>query len=447
MVKTGRILAVTAFVAGLTCTAAADAVDVFERARRGVVTIHSPGTLPPETPLPSFERLEAFDRVLGSGVVLGKNGLILTAHHAVSSTRDVIVVMWDMTATRGEVIASEPFVDLALVRIRRDNLEPIRWRTETPARIGETVYAIGTPSAFSSDPTPSISKGIVSALHRTIEGVANGHSETVVGDLIETDAQVSPGQSGGALVDEEGRLLGMCLAVYRPAGGGRGRSFAVPADAWLRGALVELAEKGAVPLGSFGAQVIALSFERAKRYGLRAREGVEVVGGEENGPFERAGIRSGDIVTTVNGEAVISPQHFRQTEARQAPGSRISVEVVRPGDGRFSLEVEVALRPSESRREPDLAWRGMALSALNEDVRKQFGIHYRDGVCVRRIESTSNAYKAGLRTGDVIVEINDERVRTLSEFRRAAARISDNAVVRVQTTDGIGHIQGETFRK
>jgi serine protease Do len=152
-------------------------------------------------------------------------------------------------------------------------------------------------------------------------------------------------------------------------------------------------------------------------------------------------------VTRVNGEAVVSPQHFHQTEARQEPGSHISVEVVRPGDGRFSLEVETALRPSETRREPDLAWRGMALSSINEDIRKQFGIHYRDGVCVRRIDVTSNAYKAGLRTGDVIVEINDERVRTLSEFRRAAGGISDNAVVRVRTTDGIGHIQGETFRK
>lgn len=449
MAAIARVSAALAAVGILGGAAAAepDAAPVLQRVRTGVVTILTAQTGPVGAALLLPEESESGDRVLGSGTILTQDGLILTANHAVSSTKDVIVVFWDMAAVRGEVIAGEPFLDIALVQVRREGLDPLPWRTDEAPEIGETVYAVGTPSAFSGEITPSISRGIVSAVHRTVEGALNGYGEMLVGDLIETDAQVSPGQSGGALVDDQGRLLGMCLAVYRPLGTARGVSLAVPADAWLKSGLEEFARTGSMPLGSFGVQVLPVSFERAKSYGLQGLGGVEVSGLEKDGPFERAGIRVGDVVTAAAGERLYSTQRLRQIEARQQPGSRIAVEGVRPGDGRYSMEVEVASRPSVARREPDTVWRGMVLSPVNDDVRRQFGLHYRDGVCVKSVDSSTSAYRAGLRTGDVIVEVNNMSVKTLADFRQVVSAISENAVVRVRTTDGVGHIQGETVRQ
>lgn len=443
-----RLSKIFTFIAVVLAPAAAlaGAVGAFEEALTGVVTIVAADGH--KSAAGQFVRQGAAEgRVLGSGIVISENGLILTANHTVAGSDGFTVVFCDLTELYAKLVASEPLLDIAILKVGRSGLRPLPWRVDEPPLAGETVFTIGTPSAFSADLVPSISGGIVSAHHRTIETRSQTGQRIFLTDLIETDAQVSPGESGGALVDGKGRLLGMCLARYNTANTGRGRAYAIPADAWLRRAIDALAAGGVVPIGELGAQVSPLGIERAEGVGVRARSGVEVTWLDDGGPFEKAGILVGDIVTKINGEAVRRTTRFRQIEMRLDPGSTAEVNVVRSSQSKpLGLEVTVAGHErAEFRADNPFAWRGMRLVALSDGVRRKYGTHYRDGVVVVGIDRGSNAYQAGVRTGEVIFEVNNIIVKTLADFRSVVMEIPRTNVVKVRTSIGIGHIHGESL--
>lgn len=241
----------------------------------------------------------------------------------------------------------------------------------------------------------------------------------------------------------------MCLAVYRPHGSSRGRAYAVPADAWLRRALDALVKGREAPIGDLGAQVSTLTGHRARLLKVPPRIGVEVTWREQGGPFERAGVLVGDVVTAINGLSVRRTTRFRQLEMRLEPGSAARVSVIRPPSRKpVEFDVPVACSsPDRHTQEAEFAWRGMRVGAVSDELRRKFAMHYRDAVVVTRIESRSSAYRAGLRAGDAIVEINNAAVKTVADFRRAVSGIPSGNVVRVRTTKGIGHIQGESLPK
>jgi len=431
----------------ISVAAAGDSVEVFKSVRGGVVTVVSAGNGLARPAMALLERARGDDFVLGTGIILPFDGLILTASHAVADIPDLAVVFSDMSEAGATLVASQPLLDIALLRVAKKDLSAVPWRLDKPLEVGETVFTIGTPSAFSADPSPSITAGIVCSLHRAIDFSDDRSGPT--GDLIECDCLVSVGESGGALVDGEGRLVGMVLAAHRPHDQSRGRTYALPADKWLLGVIEALSKGAQAPLGDFGTQVAGLGISRARRLGLAPRSGVEVTWVREGGPFAAAGVMPGDVVVSINDQDVRRTTRFRQIEMRLAPGSTAAVKVVRPGAGR-TIDLEVAVDAAHHRRdfvEVEFNWRGMRLAGLSEPLRKRLGIHFQNGVLVRGVDSDGPAHRAGLRPGDVIVEINSIEVRSLPDLRKIAAVIPDSNVVRVRTTAGIGHIQGESLKK
>ena len=324
------------------------------------------------------------------------------------------------------------------------DLFPIPWRSEAP-RVGEACLALGTLAVFADDPVPSAAAGIVSAVHRTLEGEAGEQAAPFLLDLIETDARVGPGQSGGALVDAEGRLLGMCVAVYSPEPVQGARAFALPTDDWLRRGLERLVESGRVPLGTLGVRMMPLTLERARRYNLQPMQGVMVAEAPAGGPFDKAGIRAGDVVTRVNGEAVRLVSRFRQIEMRLEPASRAKVTVVRPGTvGALEYEIPVGGEiAAAGARVREFAWRRMRVRDIDAEARRRWGVSAVHGVVVADIAPGSRTYQAGVRLGNVITEVNDRTIRDLDGFIEAVRAIPESSVVRVRTTEGIGHIRGE----
>jgi S1-C subfamily serine protease len=295
------------------------------------------------------------------------------------------------------------------------------------------------------DPEPSVSRGIVSAVHRTLE--TTGHPEPAfLMDLIETDAQISPGESGGALVDRDGMLIGMCLAVYHPDAGIRGKAFALAADSWLRAGIDKMTGGEGFPIGSLGVEVAPLGIEAARGLPVAPRQGVFVAWPPRGGPSDTAGIKPGDVITAINGEPVTSVSGLRRIEMRLAPGSTARVQAARRGSSK-PLEFEVSVGGQKGPVSAALLrfdWRGMAVSDIDDALRKEFSAPSRKGVIAVEIRRGGNAYKAGLRKGDVILEINNTTVDSLAAFKQAVESIPDSNVVRVRTTDGVGHIQGET---
>jgi len=448
-----KALLILALAAGFSAAAstrldAAAAGEVFNRAAPGVVTIVAAvDEAEQHAPRPFVESPPGGVRILGSGVVLSPDGYILTAHHVVSGSGPFCVVLSDLTEQPGRLVASEPVLDIALVKIEASDLDPLEWRTGKPAAVGEEVFALGTPSVFVGDPTPSLSAGIVSALHRTVGTTAEDGRPVHLPDLIETDARVSPGQSGGALLDDEGRLLGMCVAVYSPLGAERGRAYAVPADSWLRSALDSLRGGEPVRIGRLGALVGPVPSGRARRFGVAPRSGVHVLSLESGGPLEEAGVRQGDIIMRVAGAPVRRTTRFRQVEMRLEPGSKVKVFVARSGEeGPLEFEVEVGSDGSvNGEHEASVSWRGMRVSDLTPRVRERFGTRLHDGVIVVSLESHGPAHRAGLREGDIIREVNDDPVKNLADFRSSIEKIGPASVVRVRTSAGIGHIEGASF--
>lgn len=219
------ILAAAAFADGLPAAVSG--------ARKGVVTVCAPpGGFGLGSSTMLFQEEPAGGGVVGSGIVLSADGLILTANHTVAGNEELTLVLDDQREVKARLIASETVFDIAILKAESGEFAPIPWR-DAPAEVGETLYAIGTPAVFTESPVPSVSRGMVCGVHRTLEPVGAPNWRPYLVDYIETDAQVSPGESGGAFVDSEGRLVGMCMAIYFPANG-RGKAMARPTDQWLK---------------------------------------------------------------------------------------------------------------------------------------------------------------------------------------------------------------------
>jgi len=448
----GSLLAIacaSALAALCAAAAAAETAAVLDEARKGVVTIRdSSGSARPAGPDAFFQEEAVGGDILGSGIVISQAGLVLTANHAVSKCKSISVVLWDSSEFDAKLVAAEPCLDVAILQIQNAGLAALPWRTKEPAVMGETVYAIGTP-AILGDPVPSASRGIVSGVHKAVERRDEDGPAPFLLDLIETDAQLSPGQSGGALVDSEGRLVGMCIGVYQPVGAGRGRAFALPADDWLQAGLDSMVKTGRLPIGRLGLQALPLTIERARRLGREPRSGVQVISVQAHGPADKAGIAVGDVITRVDGRPVRLVNELRRLEMRLAPGSTAKVTLLRAGAVQ-PAEVEVAVASDGAalgQKVLEFAWRGMRLRDIENSRPRESSPRVKSGVVVVDVAGGSFAYEAGIRGGNIIVEVNNTAVDSLADFEAAVKDIPDTNVVRVRTNEGIGHVQGEIRRE
>jgi serine protease DegQ len=255
---------------------------------------------------------------LGSGVIVSREGFILTNDHVVDGVTEIRVTLNDGRTVPGKIVGSDPETDLAVVRIAATGLTPVTFGQSDQLKVGDVVLAIGDP--FSVGQT--VTMGIVSALGREI-GAANPY-----GSFIQTDAAINPGNSGGALVDAAGNLVGINTLIFSRSGGYQGIGFAIPVSL-AKKVMEEIIETGAVTRGWFGVEVASITPELAESLGLAGTRGAIVGGIERGSPAERAGFRLGDVIVKVGERAVPDMNVALNAIADIPPGKSVPVTVVR----------------------------------------------------------------------------------------------------------------------
>ena len=277
--------------------------------------------LPPETQLS-----------LGSGVIVSREGYILTNDHVVDGVSDIKVTLADGRELTGKIVGTDPDTDLAVVRVTANGLTPITFGLSEQARVGDVVLAIGDP--FSVGQT--VTMGIISATGREIQPASP------FGSFIQTDAAINPGNSGGALVDVNGNLIGINTLIFSRSGGYQGIGFAIPVHL-AKKVMEQIIETGSVTRGWFGVDVADISAELAESLGLKGTRGAIVGGIEPGSPAQKGGIKLGDVIVAINGVPVSDSGTALNAIAAVPPGKSVPVKVLRRNQ-EVSLDVMVGKR-------------------------------------------------------------------------------------------------------
>jgi len=349
---------------------------------------------------PSVPR-ERVQQSLGSGVVVDADaGYVLTNNHVIDDADDIAVTLEDGREFSAEFVGADRDTDLAVIRIDAPDLAELPLFDSERLRVGDFVVAVGNPFGLGQ----TVTSGIVSALGRS------GLRGLEYQNFIQTDASINPGNSGGALIDLAGRLVGINTAIFTPSGGNVGIGFAIPATT-ASYIMTQLIEYGEVRRGSLGVAVQDLTLE------LREALSVDEIGGAvitqvvEDSAVDRAGLVPGDVIIDIDGRGVSNSQGLRNIEGLLAVGSTVNLRYLRDGRTRTaSVEIVEDLDARISGRRLDERLVGLMLVRIPDRSQAR-------GVLVEDVRRNTLAWEAGLRTGDLIVAVNRQTVRNLSEFR------------------------------
>jgi serine protease Do len=283
--------------------------------------------------------------------------------------------------------------------------------------VGDWVLAIGSPFGF----TQTVTAGIISAKGRVL-------NQGPFDDFLQTDAAINPGNSGGPLVNMRGEVVGINTAIASRTGGSMGIGFAIPINL-AKKIYTELTARGKVTRGWLGVSVQPLTAELARSFGAPEDGGVLVADVMEGSPAERGGLKSGDVIREFNGKKVTAPSDLQRAVGLTAPGSTSRVKVLRDG-GERTVEIRVGEAPAETEASAPAPGRaktllGLQVQPLTRDIARQLGIRGSEGVVVASVEDGSPAEGAGARPGDVIREVNRQRVRSEADFERAVRALKE----------------------
>ena len=352
-------------------------------------------------------------RGLGSGVIVSADGYILTNNHVVKDASEIHVALSDGREFPAKVVGTDPKTDVAVVKIKADGLPALTFADSGETSIGDVVLAIGNPFGIGQ----TVTQGIVSAKNRVTD---NGMDE----DFIQTDAAINPGNSGGALVDTEGRLVGINSEILSRTGGNQGIGFAIPSSLcqWV---MTSLVKSGHVERGYLGVGIENLTPKLAHAFNLDNIKGALVTEVTSGGAAEAAGLKSGDVIRQFKDQPVKDSSQFKLQVAETSPGTKVPVQVVRNGETK-TLEVTLKSAPNQKLASADRssedngggtdALSGVAVSDLDQTTRSQANVPDNvKGAVITEVRPNSPAYEAGLRPGDVITEINKQSVKNAEE--------------------------------
>jgi len=365
---------------------------------------------------------------VGSGVITTKDGYILTNNHVVDGAEEVKVALQDGREFTARVIGRGPKSDVAVIKIEAKDLPAVPMADSDKVEVGDVVLAVGNPFGIGQ----TVTTGIVSATGRA------GPVGLDYEDFIQTDAALNTGNSGGALVDAEGRLIGINTAILSRSGGNQGIGFAIPANL-ARDVMTELVKDGKVTRGFLGVVIQDVTPALAKQFNLKENNGALVGDVSPKSPAEKAGIESGDVITEFNGKKVTDSRHLKLEVARIQPGESVPVKVLRDGSTK-TLSVTVKEMPGteqaannsgSSKRDDNGTLNGVAVGDLDRQTRQQFDLPntIKGGVVITEVDPSSPAAEAGLKPGDVIQEINRKPVKTADEAVKMTENTKDKVTL------------------
>ena len=367
-------------------------------------------------------RQEPERRGTGSGFIISADGLILTNHHVVDGADEIKVRLTDNREFTGKVLGSDAKTDIAVVKIEAKDLPYLTMGNSDELKVGEWVAAIGSP--FGLDNT--VTSGIVSAKSRKLP------SDQYV-PFIQTDVAVNPGNSGGPLFNMKGEVVGINSQIFSTSGGFMGLSFAIPSNLAMQ-IKDQLVKNGKVTRGRIGVVIQSVTQDLAESFGMKAPKGAIVSQVEKDGPAAKAGLQEGDIITAVNGKAIDDSVDMPVIIGSMAPGSIAKLSIIRNNKD-MTLDVKVEEAPNESAssnasKTAAANKLGVTVRPLNEEEKAKAET---EGLLVT--ESTGAARKAGIREGDIIVNVNGVKIKKTDDLARVLEK-NKNLRVLVQRRDG-----------
>jgi serine protease Do len=351
---------------------------------------------------------------LGSGVIVDKNGYILTNYHVIKDADEINIKLSDKREFKGKVIGTDQKTDIAVIKINSNHLPVIKWGDSDKLKVGETVIAIGNPYGLNQ----TVTSGIVSATGRADVGIADYE------DFIQTDAAINPGNSGGALVNIRGELIGINTAIFSTSGGYQGIGFAIPSN-MAKAVMENLIKRGKVIRGWLGVTIQPVTPELAKQFNLKEEKGVLIGDVVEDSPAEKAGLQRGDVIVEYEGKEADEPASLRNMVATTPPNKEVTIKILRDGKPK-TVRVTIAELPAEMQGlsgKFDNLLKGIRVQNLTPELKRSLSIPKRiTGAIITDIEDGSPA-EGVLMQNDVIMEINKKRISNTKDYEAVASKI------------------------
>ncbi|MGP1451110.1 MAG: Do family serine endopeptidase [Wolinella sp.] len=405
--------------------------DSIKNAKRGVVNISIQKKrnvgITPNNPLlndPMFRQFfgdmfgqmvpkERIERSLGSGVIISKDGYIITNNHVVDEADKVIVTLPDNSKEyEAKIVGKDPRSDLAVIKIEGRDFPFLSFGSSSDVQVGDVVFAIGNPFGVGE----TVTQGIVSAMDKSGIGINDYEN------FIQTDASINPGNSGGALVDSRGALVGINTAILSRTGGNHGIGFAIPSD-MVKRIVVALIDKGVIERGYMGVSIQDVTSDLRESYG--DKEGAVVTSTEPDSPAQKAGLKIWDLIIKINDRPVKSGADLKNIIGGYAPGDKVKVVYLR-NKKESTTTIALTSSPHDTKvsDSKNSVIDGLSVAPLDDGARRRYRINENEGVVVSGVRDGSVASELGFDVGDVIVQVEEYQIRDVANFKEAMKKYS-----------------------
>jgi len=365
------------------------------------------------------------EQSLGSGVIVSEDGYIVTNNHVIEKAQEIKVLLSNKRDYKAKLIGADPKTDIAVIKIDAKGLTALPWGDSNKLKVGEIVFAIGNPFGLNQ----TVTMGVIGAVGRANVGIADYE------DFIQTDAAINPGNSGGALINARGELIGINTAILSRTGGYQGIGFAVPSS-MARQVMDSLVKYQKVVRGWLGVSIQEVTSDLAEEFGVRDLKGALVSTVMKGSPAEKSGIKQGDVILEYNGKTVEDTGHLRNMVSQTPIGTKVKVKLLRQKK-EIETEVLIAELPKklaeagarggtegQGQEEENRALTGLAVRELTPDIARRLGIDEQEkGVVAVKVDPDSRVYEAGVRPGDIILQVNQKSTTTLEDYKQAVAKI------------------------